>query len=151
MSSPGTRGRLASLPEDVEDGPQLGERLLARVADRGERRSRLLGERLVHVQRDARLDADERQVVPQRVVELARDPEPLLARAPQRLLLVHPGRLGAPLAPDPDDLGRPNSTRSQAASARTTISEGAGPSRRKKSSQGNRRNPETPTIAAASR
>ena len=65
--------------------------------------ARLLGELLVQVERDARLDVDERQLMAERVVQLPGDPQSLLARSPEPLLFAHPGRLGDALPPDADD------------------------------------------------
>src|SRR6266545_2749699 len=101
----GAGGRLPLLPEDVEDRAQLGQRLLAGLLDRRQRAAGLLGQLLVQVQRNPGLQADQRQVVAEGVVELPGDAEPLLAGSPPCLLLPHPRRLGGALPPDADPLG----------------------------------------------
>jgi hypothetical protein len=85
--------RLAGVPQDPHQRAELGEHGLARVLhvlERGARRVRL---RVQQPARDGRLHADDGDVVPDDVVQLARDPEPLLGHAPARLHLAR--RLGA--------------------------------------------------------
>ena len=99
----------------------------------------------------ARLHVDEREVVAERVVQLARDPQALLARAAQRLLLLHPDRLGLPFVADPDALATPNSTSSQAARPVRPTNDGAGPWFSSRSSHGITAKPVAAISAAATR
>jgi hypothetical protein len=58
------------------------------------------------VQGDPGLHIDQGQVVADGVVELAGDAQPFLTGPPAGFFLPDPGRLGFPLPPDADDLGR---------------------------------------------
>jgi hypothetical protein len=91
------RRRLFLRPQHAEDRADLAQRLGARGLDRGERLPRLLRAVVHEVQADAGLDIDQRQVVPEHVVQLAGDAQPFLGRLPAFLLLAGPGPLGADL------------------------------------------------------
>ena len=77
----GARGATSPRAQDVEDRAQLFERVLARVLDRAQRGTGLLRQLVAEVERDAGLHVDERDVVRDDIVEVTRDPEPLVARA----------------------------------------------------------------------
>ena len=104
------RGRLGRhvvrLAQRVEHAAQLGQGVAAGMLDRLQRRARLLGPVVEQVQGRARLHVDQRDVVRQHVVEVARDREALLAAAASDVRLARPLGLGLVRAPDADGLGR---------------------------------------------
>ena len=81
---------------------QVGEGGAAGVLDVAQRPVGLAGVALEQVRRDARLDVDRGHRVGHDVVDLAGDAQPLLAHAPQRLLLggLHQPLLGHAARPD---------------------------------------------------
>jgi len=79
------------------------------------------------VQRGARLDVEERDVVGQHVVQLPRDPEPLLAHYPPRLRGSDLGPLGGSYLAHPERFAGGEEHPQQAAKANTPPSPGQGP------------------------
>jgi hypothetical protein len=104
------RGRarqlLARPAQDAEHRAHLAQRLRAGLLDRLERRAGALGLLVEQVERGAGLDVDERHVVRQHVVQLARDPEALLAGAGDLLLATRSLGLVPPLLAEGDELDR---------------------------------------------
>ena len=89
----GPAGLLVALAEDVEHRAELGQGLLAGLPDGVQCRAGLLGKFLVEVECHPRPHVDQRDVVAERVVQLAGHPETLLARPAASLLLSNPGGL----------------------------------------------------------
>jgi hypothetical protein len=96
---------LIRLAQDIEYRRQLSHCLAARCFDRRERGTRLLQPAVDHVPGDAGLHIHQRDVVREDVMQLARDPEPLVARPAARLLLLYAGPLRRTFAVRSHDLG----------------------------------------------
>ncbi len=95
---------LRSGAQHVDEGAQLVERVLARRLDRAERALGQLRSLVDQVERGPGLHVDQRQVVRDHVVELARDAQLLVAGAQPFLLFPGAPALDGALAPDAHDL-----------------------------------------------
>jgi hypothetical protein len=100
------RGLLVHPAQHAEGGTHLAQQVAARLLDRGERGSGLLRVVVHQVERHPGLHVDERDVVAEHVVQVARDPQPFLAAAAAFGLLRRGLRLLAPFAPGPPQLHR---------------------------------------------
>ena len=97
---------LVDAAQHAERGAHLAQQFAAGPLDGGQRRAGLLGVVVHQVQRHPGLHVDQRDVVAEDVVQVAGEPEPLLACPPALGLLPHRRVLREPLPVGPPQLAR---------------------------------------------